>query len=95
MSAPSRPTANTVQIKNKRGLHARAAAKFVKTAEKFKADVKVGKDDMEVGGTSIMGLLMLSGSQHTSIHISATGEEAAAAVAELSALVERLFDEDE
>lgn len=85
----------TVQIKNKRGLHARAAAKFVKTAEKFKADIKVAKDDMEVGGTSIMGLLMLSGSRDTSIRISATGEDAQAAIDELSALVDRLFDEDE
>ena len=84
----------TVQIRNRRGLHARAAAKFVKLAESHKADIKVSKDDMEVGGTSIMGLLMLSASQNTAITITTCGDGADAALAELSALVERLFDED-
>jgi phosphocarrier protein len=84
----------TVQIRNRRGLHARAAAKFVKLAESHKADIKVSKDDMEVGGTSIMGLLMLSASQNTAITITTSGEGADAALAELAALVERLFDED-
>jgi phosphocarrier protein len=85
----------TVQIGNKRGLHARAAAKFVKMVEQFNADVKVAKDDMEVGGSSIMGLLMLSASKGTAIRISAAGAQAEAALIELSALVERKFDEDE
>ncbi|HYD19581.1 MAG TPA: HPr family phosphocarrier protein [Patescibacteria group bacterium] len=85
----------TVQIANRRGLHARAAAKFVKTVEQFDAEVKVAKDDMEVGGTSIMGLLMLSASKGTAIRISAGGAQGAEAVAELAALVERKFDEDE
>ncbi len=85
----------TVQIGNKRGLHARAAAKFVKMVEQFNADVKVAKDDMEVGGSSIMGLLMLSASKGTAIRISAAGAQAEAALTELSALVERKFDEDE
>lgn len=85
----------TVQIGNKRGLHARAAAKFVKMVEQFNADVKVAKDDMEVGGSSIMGLLMLSASKGTAIRISAAGEQAETALSELAALVERKFDEDE
>lgn len=85
----------TVQIGNKRGLHARAAAKFVKMVEQFNADVKVAKDDMEVGGSSIMGLLMLSASKGTAIKISAAGAQAEAAISELAALVERKFDEDE
>ena len=84
----------TVQIMNKRGLHARAAAKFVKLVEQHKADVTVSKDDMEVGGSSIMGLLMLSASQKTSIKISAKGDDAEQAVQALAALVENLFDED-
>lgn len=84
----------TVQIRNRRGLHARAAAKFVKLAESHKADIKVSKDDMEVGGTSIMGLLMLSASQNTAITITTSGEGADEALVELAALVERLFDED-
>ena len=84
----------TVQITNKRGLHARAAAKFVKLVEQYKADVKVAKDDMAVGGSSIMGLLMLSASQNTSIRISASGEDAEKVLNELVSLVSRRFDED-
>ncbi len=84
----------TVQILNKRGLHARAAAKFVKLVEQHKADVKVSKDDMEVGGSSIMGLLMLSASQNTSIKISAQGDGAEEAVQALADLVGKLFGED-
>ncbi|HCS23154.1 MAG TPA: HPr family phosphocarrier protein [Alphaproteobacteria bacterium] len=84
----------TVMIVNRRGLHARAAAKFVRLVEELGADVTVAKDDMEVSGASIMGLLMLSASIETSIHISATGEGAAEAVAALEQLVSRRFDED-
>jgi phosphocarrier protein HPr len=84
----------TVLIVNRRGLHARAAAKFVRLVEQHKADVKVMKDDMEVCGSSIMGLLMLSASQNTEIRIAARGEEAEAALAALVALVSRRFDEE-
>ena len=62
----------TVRIGNKRGLHARAAAKFVKLVETRKADVMVFKDDMSVCGSSIMGLLMLSASLDTQIRIVVT-----------------------
>lgn len=85
----------TVQIVNKRGLHARAAAKFVKLVEELEADVRVLKDDMDVCGTSIMGLLMLSASQNTSVKITATGDKAEAALEALASLIERRFDEED
>lgn len=87
-------TEKTVLIVNRRGLHARAAAKFVRLVEELGADVLVAKDDMEVSGASIMGLLMLSASIDTSIRISAVGEGADAAVAALEDLVSRRFDEE-
>ena len=83
-----------VRIGNKRGLHARAAAKFVKLVETRKADVTVFKDDMSVCGSSIMGLLMLSASLDTQIRIVVTGDNAPAALEELVSLVERRFDEE-
>ena len=84
----------TVQIMNRRGLHARAAAKFVKLVEQHDADVKVVKDDVEVCGSSIMGLLMLSASMNTEIRISVAGKDADKVLRELVALVERRFDEE-
>jgi phosphocarrier protein len=84
----------TVTICNRRGLHARAAAKFVKTAEQFNADVMVRKNGSSVSGLSIMGLMMLAAGPGTAIELSATGPEAVAAVAALAALVECGFDED-
>ena len=66
-------------IRNKKGLHARASAKFVQTVEKFDADVRVTRGHETVGGTSIMGLMMLAAAPGTSITISATGPQAAAA----------------
>jgi phosphocarrier protein HPr len=83
-----------VMIVNRRGLHARAAAKFVRLVEELGADVTVAKDDMEVSGCSIMGLLMLSASLDTSIRICATGAGAAEAVAALEDLVSRRFGEE-
>ncbi|MEZ0226633.1 MAG: HPr family phosphocarrier protein [Alphaproteobacteria bacterium] len=85
----------TVQITNKRGLHARAAAKFVKLVEQHKADVRVLKDDMDVCGSSIMGLLMLSASMNTAIKIAVKGDNAKGVLDDLVALVERRFDEGE
>ena len=76
-----------VSIVNKRGLHARASAKFVKLAETFYAEVLVEKDGETVNGTSIMGLMMLTASIGTSIQISAKGSDAEAAVTALAALV--------
>ena len=83
-----------VKILNRRGLHARAAAKFVRVAEEFDADIKVSKDDQTVPGTSILGLMMLAAAKGTSIHIEAVGEECEAAVDALVTLIEMRFDED-
>ena len=83
----------TLEIPNKKGLHARAAAKFVQMAETYSAEIEVIKDDMAVGGTSIMGLLMLAASANTSITVRARGVDAQKAVDALSGLVLRGFDE--
>lgn len=83
-----------VVICNKRGLHARAAARFVKLAETFTAEVTVTRRDQAVSGRSIMGLMMLAATPGSSIEIAARGEDAQLAVSSLSALVERKFDED-
>jgi phosphocarrier protein len=84
----------TVEIVNIRGLHARAAAKFVKTAGQHRANVTVIKDDMSVCGTSIMGLLMLAASMNTEIVIAADGDDAETALADLVRLVETKFGEE-
>jgi phosphotransferase system HPr (HPr) family protein len=68
-------------ICNQRGLHARAAARFVKTAGQFDADVRVKKNGTEVSGRSIMGLMMLAAAAGTAIELTATGREAEAAIA--------------
>lgn len=82
-----------VIIVNERGLHARAAARFVKAAEQFDADITVTKDGIEVPGTSIMGLLMLAAAKDSEIGLQASGADAAAAVAGLAQLVSNGFDE--
>jgi phosphocarrier protein len=81
-------------ICNQRGLHARAAARFVKTAALFNAEVWVRKNGTEVSGRSIMGLMMLAAAPGTLIRLTATGPEADAAVTALVKLVECKFDED-
>ncbi len=80
-------------ICNKKGLHARASARFVQTVEKFDADVRVTRGHETVGGTSIMGLMMLAAAPGTSIVVSATGPQAAAAVDALEALIASRFGE--
>lgn len=84
----------TVPITNKRGLHARASAKFVTLASGFDAEVTVSHDGSSVTGTSIMGLMMLAAAMGETIEISATGPEAEAAVAKLQGLVLDKFGED-
>ena len=81
-------------IINKRGLHARAAARFVKVTEQFDVQVEVGKDGETVSGTSILGLMMLAASSGTSIRVSADGPDAAAALEALTTLVANRFDEE-
>jgi len=82
-------------ICNRRGLHARASAKFVQMVEKFDAEIRVMRNGETVGGTSIMGLMMLAASPGTTITIEATGPDAAAAVEALTALVNSRFGEDD
>ena len=82
-----------LEICNKRGLHARAAAKFCTMAANFDADIKVTKDDTTVGGCSLMALLMLGAGIGSTVTVSAEGPEAEEAVAALSELVTNRFDE--
>ena len=84
-----------LEICNKKGLHARASAKFVQTVEKFDADVKVKRGNEIVGGTSIMGLMMLAAGPGTTITVEATGKQAAEVVEALAALVSGRFTEEE
>jgi phosphocarrier protein len=84
----------TVQITNKRGLHARASAKFVTLASGLPAKVEVRKDGASVTGTSIMGLMMLGAAMGDSIEISASGDGAEKAVFDLATLVENKFGEE-
>jgi len=82
-----------VLIQNEKGLHARASAKFVKCAETFQSEVSVTKDGHTVGGTSIMGLLMLAASCGTYIALTAKGPDATEAIAALTDLIESGFGE--
>jgi phosphocarrier protein len=77
-----------------KGLHARAAAKFVKLASSFNAQVRVIKGEMDVSGTSIMGLMMLAAGLGSQIALKAEGAEAASAIRALIDLIERKFDEE-
>jgi phosphocarrier protein HPr len=81
-------------IVNKRGLHARASAKFVQMVDTFDADINVSKDGMTVGGTSIMGLMMLAASPGCTIEVSASGTQAEAALEALAQLVANRFGEE-
>jgi phosphocarrier protein len=85
----------TVEVRNKRGLHARASAKFVTLAAEIDAEIEVEKDGNKVCGTSIMGLMMLGAAMGDTITISATGFGEEQAVERLCALVEALFNEGE
>lgn len=84
----------TVQIQNRAGLHARPAAEFVKLAGRFKSEVRVSKEGLEVNGKSIMGVLMLAAERGSSITIQADGSDAGEAVSALADLVGRGFEED-
>ncbi|HQT51917.1 MAG: HPr family phosphocarrier protein [Phenylobacterium sp.] len=88
-------TSRSVEIVNKRGLHARASAKFVKMASTFDAEVTVSKDGSTVDARSIMGLMMLAAGPGCCIEIQAEGAEAGPALEALAKLVADRFDEDE
>ena len=85
----------TVEIVNKKGLHARASAKFVKLAATFQAEVRVSRDGHTVDARSIMGLMMLAAAIGCSIDIEAEGQQATEAVDALAGLVAARFEEDE
>ena len=89
----SKPEA-VVTIRNRKGLHARASAKFVKCAESYDAMVTVTREGHQVGGTSIMGLMMLAAGPGSVLHMSAVGPQAPEALQALVALVEDGFGED-
>jgi phosphocarrier protein HPr len=84
-----------MRICNSRGLHARASAKFVQMVEKFDAEVRVSRCGETVGGTSIMGLMMLAAGPGTAITVVATGRESAACLDALDALVTSGFGEED
>jgi phosphocarrier protein HPr len=93
-SVPPGAVSRELPIINKRGLHARASAKFVQMVERFNAEVWVTRGAETVGGTSIMGLMMLSAGPGTSIVVSAIGPEAQAAIDAITELVGSKFNEE-
>ena len=84
-----------VEIKNKLGLHARAAAKLVHTAARFKSDIKIRKGDEEVDGKSILGILLLAAGRGSVITLKADGEDEREALDAIEKLIESKFDEVE
>jgi len=88
------PIERDLVIVNQRGLHARASAKFVQVAAAYDAVISVEKDGMKVGGTSIMGLMMLAASPGCRIRVSASGPDAQDAIAAIEALIASRFGED-
>lgn len=92
--ATTAPLTRIARIANQRGLHARAAAKFVKTLEGLEVEVWVTRGEISVSGRSIMGLMMLAACTGCDIELSATGRDREAALAALTALIERKFDEE-
>ena len=84
-----------IEIKNKLGLHARAAAKLVHTAARYKSDIKIRKGEEEVDGKSILGILLLAAGRGSVIAVKANGEDEAAAIDGIQELIDRKFDEVE
>ena len=85
----------TIRIVNKRGLHARASAKFVQCVEQFDAEISVSREDYTVGGTSIMGLMMLAAANGAEITVTARGPQAREAIEAIEVLVADRFGEGE
>jgi phosphocarrier protein HPr len=94
-AVPPGAIVRTLKIINQKGLHARASAKFVQTVEKFDADVRVSRGGETVGGTSIMGLMMLAAGPGTDITVVVSGKETTEVLAALEALVNGRFGEDD
>jgi phosphocarrier protein HPr len=82
------------QVANKLGIHARPAAMFVKTANRFNCDIFVEKDGERVNGKSIMGLMMLAAGPGSKLTVHAQGQDASQALAEIETLIQRKFDEE-
>ncbi len=91
---PSQSSRATVRIQNRLGLHARPAMSFVDTANGFDCEIRVRKGGQVVDGKSIMQMMMLAATQGTELHLQADGPDAGTAVAALTELVDRKFDED-
>jgi phosphocarrier protein len=89
------PLSRQIRIVNRRGMHARASARFVKCAEGFDAEVRVSKDGQTVGGTSIMGLMTLAAAPGCTVELEAEGPEAAEALDALCQLVSDRFGEED
>tara|TARA_B100000886_G_scaffold83709_1_gene54576 strand:- start:1303 stop:1581 length:279 start_codon:yes stop_codon:yes gene_type:complete len=81
-------------IHNQKGLHARAAAKFVNITSKFQSEIRVSRENENVSGKSIMGLLMLAAVKGTTIRITANGRDASQVLEELTRLIDNKFDEE-
>jgi phosphocarrier protein HPr len=94
-AVPDGAEVRELPIINRRGLHARASAKFVQTVERFNSDVTVTRCGETVGGRSIMGLLTLAAAQGTSITVAAKGEDAALCLQAIDDLLANKFGEDE
>ena len=84
-----------IEIKNKLGLHARAAAKLVHTAARFKSDIKIRKGDEEVDGKSILGILLLAAGRGSVVTVRAAGDDEGDALNAVQELIDRKFDEVE
>ncbi|HXG59386.1 MAG TPA: HPr family phosphocarrier protein [Thermoanaerobaculia bacterium] len=84
-----------LEIRNKLGLHARAAAKLVHTAARFKSDIKIRKGGEEVDGKSILGILLLAAARGSTITVRADGEDESDAIVAVQELIDRKFDESE
>lgn len=93
--APSRECRAVLEIRNKLGLHARAAVQLVQTAQRYRADVWVSKDGERVSGRSIMGVMTLAATQGSLIEVETSGDDAAEALEAIRALVEGRFNEED
>ena len=93
--SPQEEQRATLEIRNKLGLHARAAKLLVETATRFEAEIKIVKDDQTVNGRSIMGIMMLAAEQGSRIEVTASGPQASEALAAIRQLVDGRFNEPE
>ena len=93
IAAPARPHVKELIVQNKMGIHARPAAMIVRITNKFKAEVFVEKDEEQVNGKSIMGLMMLAAGKDSKVKFIVTGDDAPAMLAEIEAVFFRKFDE--